>query len=113
MENRYYPSFAEERAMKVQEFILRDLDGWLKWYQSAEILGIPDLQMRLWKWRYEQWGYDGLLDRRREQPSPKRGSSEVERDVLPCIGNGASTCMSCASMRRRGPNMPACSCPPE
>jgi hypothetical protein len=34
--------------------------------------------MRRWKERYEREGYDGLFDRRRQQPSPKR----VPLDVL-------------------------------
>jgi hypothetical protein len=67
----YAPS-AVERAMKVQEVILRAVDGRLKWYQAAEILGISDRQMRRWKWRYEQWGYDGLFDWCRQQSSPER-----------------------------------------
>ncbi|MBI3780833.1 MAG: ISNCY family transposase [candidate division NC10 bacterium] len=71
-----------ERAMKVQEVILRAIDGRLKWYHAAEILGISDRQMRRWKRRYEQWGYDGLFDRRRRQPSPKRVPLEVVRQVL-------------------------------
>ncbi len=58
-----YPSSAVERAMKVQEVILRPIDGRLKWYQAAEILGISDRQMQRWKVRYERWGYDGLFDR--------------------------------------------------
>ena len=77
-----YPSSAVERAMKVQEVILRAIDGRLKWYQAAEILGISDRQMRRWKQRYEQWGYDGLFDRRRQQPSPKRVPLDVIRQVL-------------------------------
>ncbi len=77
-----YPSSAMERAMKVQEVILRAVDGRLKWYQAAEILGISDRQMRRWKVRYERWGYDGLFDRRRRQPSPKRVPLEVVRQVL-------------------------------
>jgi transposase len=68
--------------MKVQEVILRAIDGRLKWYQAAEILGISDRQMRRWKQRYEQRGYDGLFDRRRQQPSPKRVPLEVLRQVL-------------------------------
>lgn len=68
--------------MKVQEVILRAVDGRLKWYQAAEILGISDRQMRRWKRRYEQRGYDGLFDRRRRQPSPKRVPLEVVRQVL-------------------------------
>jgi transposase len=72
METIYYLSSAMERAMKVQEVILRAMDGRLKWYQAAEVLGISDRQMRRWKRRYEQWGYDGLIDRRQKRPSPKR-----------------------------------------
>jgi len=43
-----YPSSAMEREMKVQEVMLRAIDGRLKWYQAAEILGISDRQMRRW-----------------------------------------------------------------
>jgi transposase len=77
-----YPASAVERAMKVQEVILRAMDGRLKWYQAAEILGISDRQIRRWKQRYEQQGYDGLFDRRRQEPSPKRVAVEVVRRVL-------------------------------
>ncbi len=63
---------AMERAMKVQEVILRAMDGRFTWYQAAEILGITDRQMRRWKERYKREGYDGLFDRRRKQPSPQR-----------------------------------------
>jgi len=82
MEQTSYPASAVERAMKVQEVILRAIDGRLKWYQAAEILGISDRQMRRWKRRYEQRGYDGLFDRRRQQPSPKRVPLGVVREVL-------------------------------
>lgn len=68
--------------MKVQEVILRAMDGRLKWYQAAEILGISDRQMRRWKVRYERFGYDGLWDRRRKQPSPKRVPVKVVQEVL-------------------------------
>ena len=77
-----YPSSAVERAMKVQEVILRAIDGRLKWYQAAEILGISDRQMRRWKRRYDQRGYDGLFDRRRQRPSPKRVPLAVVQQVL-------------------------------
>jgi transposase len=82
MDSAVYPSSAVERAMKVQEVILRAIDGRLKWYQAAEILGISDRQMRRWKRRYDQRGYDGLFDRRRQRPSPKRVPLEVVRQVL-------------------------------
>jgi len=82
MEPVAYPASAVERAMKVQAVILRAIDGRLKWYQAAEILGISDRQMRRWKVRYERRGYDGLFDRRRQRPSPKRVPLEVVRQVL-------------------------------
>jgi len=34
------------RATKIQEVILRAMDGRLKWYQAAGVLGIFDPQMR-------------------------------------------------------------------
>ncbi len=68
----YYPKPALERAMKVQEVILRVLSGQINWVQAAEILGISCRQIRRWKVRYELYGYDGLYDRRRKVPSPKR-----------------------------------------
>lgn len=82
MEEDLYPFFGVERAMKVQEVILRAIDGRLKWYQAAEILGISDRQMRRWKVRYEKQGYDGLFDRRCKMPSPKQIPLETVRSVL-------------------------------
>jgi transposase len=78
----YYPQPALERAMKVQEVILRAISGQIHWIQAAEILGISDRQMRRWKWRYEKHGYDGLYDRRRKRPSPKRPPLETVEKVL-------------------------------
>lgn len=67
-----YAAAAVERAMKVQEVMLRAMSGQLHWIQAAEILGISDRSMRRWRERYERGGYDGLFDRRRQRPSPKR-----------------------------------------
>ena len=36
----------------------------ITWWQAAEILGLSDRSMRRWRERYEEFGYDGLLDRR-------------------------------------------------
>jgi len=77
-----YSGFAVERAMRVQEVILRAIEGRLKWYQAAEILGISDRQMRRWKIRYEKQGYDGIFDRRHRKPSVKRVAVETVREVL-------------------------------
>jgi transposase len=79
---RNYPQAAWERAMKVQEVILRALAKRLTWWQAAEILGISDRSLRRWRERYEEHGYDGLFDRRRGRPSPKRVPVETVEEVL-------------------------------
>jgi len=68
----FYTKAAMERAMKVQEVILRALAKRITWWQAAEIIGISDRQMRRWRARYEEFGLRGLFDRRRGKPSAKR-----------------------------------------
>jgi len=77
-----YTRAAMERAMKVQEVMLRAMAKKLTWYQAAEILGISDRHMRRWRERYEEFGYDGLFDRRRGKPSPKRVPLALVEQVL-------------------------------
>src|SRR5712672_1606381 len=77
-----YPRAAVERAMKVQEVILRAMAKKITWWQAAEILGISDRSMRRWRERYEEGGYDGLFDRRKGKPSPKRLPVAVVEQVL-------------------------------
>jgi transposase len=77
-----YPRAAVERAMKVQEVILRAMAKKLTWFQAAEIIGISDRQMRRWRERYEEHGYDGLMDRRRGRPSEKRVPLALAEQVL-------------------------------
>ena len=93
-----YSRGAVERAMKVQEVILRAIDGKLTWVQAADILGYSPRTIRRIRWRLRHFGYDGLLDRRRvgsaaracalgalldrrrQTPSPKRAPvAEVQR----------------------------------
>jgi transposase len=73
---------ATERAMKVQEVILRAVAKKITWWQAAEIIGISDRQMRRWRERYEEFGVRGLFDRRRGKPSPKRVPLTVLERVL-------------------------------
>lgn len=77
-----YPQFAMERTMKVQEVIMRAMSGQIFWFEAAEIIGISCRSMRRWKGRYEKYGYDGLFDRRRQRPSPKRVPMETVQKVL-------------------------------
>jgi hypothetical protein len=75
-----YPQAAVERAMKVQEVIVRALAGKLTWLQAADILGRSPRSIRRLRWKLERFGYDGLFDRRRQVPSPKRAPlAEVQR----------------------------------
>jgi hypothetical protein len=67
-----YPKAAMERAMKVQDVMLRAMAKKITWWQAAEILGISDRHMRRWRERYVEEGYNGLLDRRRGKPSRRR-----------------------------------------
>jgi transposase len=77
-----YPWTAMERAMKIQDIILRAISKEINWVQAAEIIGISPRQMRRMKQRYEEYGYDGLYDRRRGKPSPKRVPLETVEKVL-------------------------------
>jgi len=77
-----YSRAAMERAMKVQEVILRAVAKKITWWQAAEIIGISDRQMRRWRYRYEEFGFRGLFDRRRGKPSPKRVAMTVIQQVL-------------------------------
>ncbi len=79
---KQYSESAWERAMKVQEVILRAMAKRISWWQAGEILGISDRSMRRWRERYQKQGYDGLLDRRRGKPSGKRVAVEVLEEVL-------------------------------
>lgn len=76
-----YPALAVERTMKVQEVILRAMSGEILWMQAAEterpyrILGITPRSMLRWKQQYDKHGYDGLLDRRTQQPNAAAGET--------------------------------------
>jgi transposase len=60
-----------ERTMKVQEVLMQAISGQLTWLQAEDILGWRPRTLRRWRLRYRQRGYDGLWDRRRQQPSPR------------------------------------------
>ena len=75
-----YPDAAWERAMKVEEVMLKALSGEIHWFRAADILGFSARTLRRWRERYEKQGYVGLVDKRRHQPSVRRiAAPEVER----------------------------------
>jgi len=73
---------AVERTMKLQDVMLRAMAKRITWYQAAEILGISCRQMQRWQTRFKHEGYEGLYDRRRGVPSPKRVPLETVESVL-------------------------------
>jgi transposase len=68
--------------MKVQEILCRAMSGQISWWDAAEILRWSPRTLRRWRWRYEQRGYDGLYDRRKQRPSPKRVPMKTAERVL-------------------------------
>jgi transposase len=77
-----YSKAAMERTMKIQEVLLRAMARKITWFQAAEILGFSDRHVRRIRERYQEFGYDGLFDRRRGQPSPKRVALAIVEEVL-------------------------------
>ncbi len=68
--------------MKLQDVMLRAMAKRITWFQAAEILGISCRQMQRWKTRFKLEGYEGLFDRRRGIPSPKRVPLKTVEEVL-------------------------------
>ena len=67
-----YREAAVERAMKVQEVIMRAMAKQITWWQAAEILGVTPRTIRRMKRNWKRAGFDGLYDHRWKRPSPKR-----------------------------------------
>jgi transposase len=77
-----YSKAAMERAMKIQEVLLRAIARKITWFQAAEILGFTDRHVRRIREQYEELGYDGLFNRRLGRPSPKRVPLATVEKVL-------------------------------
>src|ERR1700746_173615 len=78
----FYSKAAVERAMKVQEVLLRAMARKMTWWQAAEILGFSDRHLRRIRERDQECGYESMFDRRRGQPSPKRVPLATVEKVL-------------------------------
>jgi hypothetical protein len=77
-----YPQRARERAMKVEEVILRAVSKQITFWQAVRILRYSPRHLRRIMQRYRHSGFDGLLDRRRGRPSPKRMPWTVVEQIL-------------------------------
>ena len=67
-----YPESASERAMTVQDVMLKSVSGEIHWFRAAEILGWSPRTLRRWRERYEAHGYASLVDKRLYRPSIHR-----------------------------------------
>ncbi len=77
-----YTRAGMERAMKVQEVILRAISKQIRWFEAAKILGLSGRQLRRLYYRYRTYGYDGLYDRRKGRPSPRRVPLAVAEKIF-------------------------------
>jgi len=77
-----YSAAEVERMMKLQEVLLKAMAKKISWAEAAEIIGVSCRTMRRWRERLEEHGYDGLGDRRKGRPSPKRVPLKVCEEVL-------------------------------
>jgi transposase len=76
----FYAAAAVERAMKIQQVIVRALSGAITWLQAADILGLDPRSVRRWRARYEAGGPVALYDQRRVRPSRLQAPApEVQR----------------------------------
>lgn len=75
-----FPLSALERAMQIKEVLFRAMNKEYSWLRAAEILGITPRGLRRLRQRWEQFGYQGLVDRRHGRPSPRLTPvAEIER----------------------------------
>jgi transposase len=77
-----YPPSQWERIMKIQTVFTKAQHKRLTWTEAAEILQVDTRTLRRWKQTIEENGYQGLLDRRTQRPSPKRAPNSIKNQVL-------------------------------
>jgi transposase len=71
-----------ERAMKVQEVILRAMAKKITWWQAAEILGVSERTMRRLKLGYQRHSFKALFDRRKGKPNWRKAPAQEVEKVL-------------------------------
>ena len=77
-----YPPSQWERIMKIQDVFTKAYHKHLTWKEAAEILHVDERTVRRWKQTVEENGFQGLLDRRTQRPSPKRAPVSICNQVL-------------------------------
>jgi hypothetical protein len=67
-----YSAAVRERALKLEEVILRVVSKQLTFWQAAQILHKTPRHLRRVLQRYQFYGFGGLCDRRQSRRIPKR-----------------------------------------
>ena len=80
--NRAISAAELERMMKLQAVILKAMAKRITWLEAAEIIGVCDRTMRRMRERYQEFGYDGLLDQRHRKRTTLRVPLEQVERVL-------------------------------
>lgn len=80
--SRNYPSSVWRRAMKIQEVIFKFMAGEISGVEAEEILGYTPRHFYRLRMAYQEQGVDGLVDRRRGRPSPKKAPYEDVQQIL-------------------------------
>src|SRR4051794_18051062 len=68
--------------MKVQDVLLKAMAKKITWWAAAEIIGVSDRTMRRWRERFEQNGYDGLMDQRKGKRASHRVELKTVEEIL-------------------------------
>src|SRR5262245_20498910 len=93
-----YAVAAGERAMKIQEVIVRALSGAITWLQAADILGLEPRSVRRWRARYEAGGHLALYDRRTQRPSRRKAPLRRCNASCACIVSASPAGTSATSI---------------
>ena len=67
--------------MRMHELLVRTLAGEFTWIEAADRIGVSPRTMRRWRVRLENFGEDGLVDRRC-RPSPRKVPGRIIRWIL-------------------------------
>ena len=81
-QTQQYSAAEVERMMKLQDVLLKAMAKKISWGAAAEIIGISDRTMRRWHQRWDEHGYEGLMDRRKGKPSSHRVAVKTVEEVL-------------------------------
>ena len=92
-----YPEAAWERAMTVQEVMLKALSGELHWFRAADILGWSPRTLRRWRERYETHGHSGLDRQAAAAPVEAPGAAAAGRAGAAAV-SGAVRGLQCAAL---------------